>query len=260
MEYSAVIYEKKNGYAVITLNQPKSLNALVKQLTDDLLNVTREIEADDEVKAVILTGAGKAFCAGGDLNRFVEGFDPVSAVEYVDALHPLTMEWIRLKKPTIAAVNGPAVGAGLSIALACDIIYASDQAKLGSAFINMGLIPDLACAYFLPRVIGPNKAKELLFTGRNVDAAEALSIGLVNCVLPHDELMSEAEKLAAQLAGGPTFAIWNTKRIVGMGLDMDLSNLLELESLIQGMCLTSKDSGEAVDAFLNKRKANFIGR
>lgn len=259
MEYSAILYEKCNGVATVTINQPKSLNCLAQVVTDELAQVTGEIAADNEVKAVILTGAEKAFCAGGDLNRFLEGFDQISAVDYVDALHPWCTDWIRLKKPTIAAVNGPAMGAGLSAALMCDIILASDRAKLGSSFINMALIPDLASAYFLPRAVGPHKAKELMMTGRTFDSAEALSIGLVNRVVPHEQLMVEVGKLAAQLAAGPSFSIWNTKRMVNMSLDMDLSNLLELESLLQSICFLTHDSGEAVDAFLNKRKAVFTG-
>ena len=259
MAYSAILYEKSSGVATVTINQPKALNCLSQAVTGELSQVTREIAADDEVKAVILTGAGKAFCAGGDLNRFVEGFDQVGAVDYVDALHPWCLEWIRLKKPTIAAVNGAAVGAGLSVALMCDMILASDKAKLGSAFINMALIPDLAAAYFLPRAVGPHKAKELLMTGRTLDSAEALSIGMVNKVVPHEQLLEEAGRLAGQLAAGPSFSIWNTKRMVNMSLDMDLGNLLELESLVQSICFMTHDSGEAVDAFLNKRKAVFTG-
>ena len=170
------------------------------------------------------------------------------------------MDWVNLKKPTIAAVNSPAVGAGLSIVLMCDISIASEQAKFGSAFINMGLIPDLAGAYFLPRAVGPQKAKELLMTGRMVDAKEALEIGLVNRVVSHDHLQDEVFELAKKLAQGPTFAIRNTKRMVNMSLDMDFADLLELESVIQSICFLSEDSKEAVDAFLNKRRPIFKGK
>ena len=260
MDYKAILLEKKDGIATVTINQPKTMNCLVQDVFDELGLVTKELAADGDVKAVILTGAGRAFCAGGDLNRFMEGFDRVSSIDYVDAIRPWCLNWVNLKKPTIAAVNGPAVGAGLSLVLMCDISIVSDQAKLGSAFISMGLIPDLAAAYFLPRTVGPQKAKELLLTGRQVSAQEALEIGMVNRVVPHDQVIAESVSLAKQLANGPSFAIWSTKRMINMSLDMDLKNLLELESLIQGSCFTTDDSKEAVDAFLHKRKPVFKGR
>ncbi len=260
MEYTAIKYEKKDGVAVISFNQPKMMNCLIQQAIDEMGAVTKEIAADDEVKAVILTGEGRAFCAGGDLNRFMEGFDKISAVEYVDSIHVWVKDWCNLKKPTIAAINGAAVGAGLSIALMCDIMIASDKAVLGSAFINMGLIPDLTAAYFLPRTVGIHKAKELMFTGRQVKADEALSIGLVNQVVPAESLMDEAMAMASKFAAGPSFAIWNTKRLLNMGLDLDLTNFLEVESFLQGLCFITDDSKEAVDAFLNKRKPVFTGK
>lgn len=260
MKYSAIIYEKKGSVAIVTLNSPKTLNSLVQAMLDDLHTVTREIAADDEVKAVILTGAGKAFCAGGDLNRFKEGFDHYSAYYYVEGVHQWCMEWINLKKPTIAAINGPAVGAGLSVALMCDFSIAAESAKMGSAFINMGLIPDLAAAYYLPRAVGQQKAKELFYTGRNISSIEALAIGLVSKVVSDDQLMYEVQKLANQIAEEPSFAISNTKRIVNASLDTDLNTLMTLESFVQGISFISEDSSEAVDAFLNKRKPTFKGK
>jgi len=260
MDYKAIKYEKKDGVAIVTLNQPQAMNALIHPAFDELYIVTQEISADDSVKAVILTGEGKAFCAGGDINRFREGFDLVSGMNYVDGVHPFCKNWVSLKKPTIAAVNGPAVGAGLSLVLMCDISIASDKAKLGSAFINMGIIPDLACAYFLPRIVGVQKAKELLFTGRVVNAEEALSIGLVNKVVSADTLMDEAMALATTLAGGPSFSIRNTKRMIQMSLDMDLNNLLNLEAILQGVSFNTEDSKEAVSAFVEKRKPSFKGK
>jgi 2-(1,2-epoxy-1,2-dihydrophenyl)acetyl-CoA isomerase len=253
MGYEAILYKKNDSIATVTINQPQVLNALVQSVFDDLAAVTKEIAHDDDVKSVVLTGAGKAFCAGGDVNRFKEGFTLENAYRYVDLLHPWCLEWANLSKPTIAAINGPAVGAGMSIALLCDMSIASDQAKLGSAFINMALVPDLGAAYFLPRAVGPQKAKELLLTGRIIDSAEALSIGLVNSVVPHDRLMDEAYALAKQLSQKSAYGIQNTKRLVNMGLNMDLRGLLEAESFVQALNLNSDDSKAAVDAFLNKR-------
>lgn len=260
MSYSAILYEKKGNIAVITLNQPDSMNSLVQAIYDELYAAAAEIEADDTVKAVIITGAGKAFCAGGDLKRFKEGFDHKSAYEYVEAVHPLCAKLANLTKPTIAAVNGPAVGAGLSVVLMCDLSIAADTAKLGSAYINMALIPDLTAAYFLPRVVGLRKAKELCMTGRSIDAAEALEIGLVNKVVPAGQLMEEALKLAEQLAAKSTFAMRHTKRLLNASPDLDFHSLLTLESYIEDVCFISEDSKEAVQAFLEKRKPVFKGR
>lgn len=260
MEYSAIEYKKENGVATITICRPESMNCLVQAVLDELAAVTKEIAADAEVKAVILTGKGRAFCAGGDLNRFVEGFTPQSAIEYVDLLHPWCMDWINLKKPTIAAVNGAAVGAGMSIALMCDITIASEQAKLGSAFLNMGLIPDLSATYFLPRMVGVHRAKELMLTGRTFGAEEALQMGVVDRVVPQDALLDEARKLAAAFAAGPTYAIASTKRMLNASMDLDLNSLLNLESILQSTCFMTDDSKEAVNAFLEKRKPVFTGK
>ena len=259
-EYKSIVVEKKDGIAVVTLNEPKTLNSLIQSMFDDLAVAAVELDKDDEVKVVVLTGAGKAFCAGGDLNRFKEGFDMVSGVDYVDNIHPFIKNWFDMRKPTIAAVNGAATGAGMSLALLCDMAIASDKAKIGCAFINMALVPDCALAWVLPRVIGVQKAKELIYTGRLVGAEEAEKIGLFNCVVPAESLMDEVMKLAGRLAKGPSYAIRMCKRIINMGLDMDLNNLLSLESVIQTGCLCSEDSSEAVNAFLGKRAPVFKGR
>lgn len=259
MQYEAIKYECTNGVAKITFAQPKSMNCLVQQCIDELGCVTKQISKDPDVKAVILTGEGRAFCAGGDLNRFIEGFDKISAVYYVDAIHEWVRDWVALKVPTIAAVNGAAVGAGLSVALLCDIIIASENAMFGSAFINMGLIPDLGAAYLLQRAVGIHKAKELMFTGRNVKSDEAVAIGLANFKVAQDDLMAEAEKLAAKFSAGPTYAIANTKRLMHYAMDMDFDRFLETESFMQGSCFMTEDSKEAVSAFLQKRKPVFKG-
>ena len=259
MGYDAIKYEKSNGIAKVSFNQPKTMNCLVQQCIDELGAITKEIAADPEIKAVILTGEGKAFCAGGDLNRFMDGFDKISGVYYVDAIHEWVRNWVNLKVPTIAAVNGAAVGAGLSIALLCDIIIASENALFGSAFINMGLIPDLGAAYFMQRAVGVHKAMELMLTGRNVKADEAVSIGLANYKVSAEELMSEAEKLAARFINAPSYAVANTKRLIHYAMDMDFDRFLETESFLQGSCFVTEDSKEAVTAFLEKRKPVFKG-
>lgn len=258
--YQAIKVERKGKVAVVTINQPQVLNALVQQVFDDLAMAAVELAQDDSVKAVVLTGAGRAFCAGGDLNRFMEGFTPIGGMDYVEAIHPFVKNWINMKKPTIAAVNGPATGAGMSLMLMCDLSIAADNAKIGCAFVNMGLIPDCSLAYFLPRAVGVQKAKELIFTGRLVKADEAERIGLVNQVVPAGKLMDEAMHLADTLANGPAYAIRMCKKMVNMGLDMNLDSLLSLEAIVQSGCFMTEDSAEAVDAFLNKRKPVFKGR
>lgn len=260
MSYQAILLEKKNGVATITLNQPKTMNSLVQEMIDDLGKAVEEIAADDEVKVVILTGAGKAFCAGGDLNRFTQGFDTVSGLDYVDAIHPIMRALANLKKPTIAAVNGAAAGAGLSLMLLCDMAYLADNAKVSCAFVNMGLIPDCALAYYLPRVVGIQKAKELVFSGRMLTAQEADAYGLTNGVVPADQLMDHVTAFAEKLANGPSFALRLAKRMLGMSLDMDMNNLLTLEAMMQSTCFTTEDSQEAVAAFLEKRKPVFKGK
>lgn len=260
MNEPAVLLEKKNGVATITLNQPKSMNSLVQPVIDGLDDALERIKNDDEVKVVILTGAGRAFCAGGDLNRFTEGFDAISGLDYVDNIHPVMKTLATLKKPTIAAVNGAAVGAGLSLMLLCDMAYLADTAKVGCAFVNMGLIPDCALAYYLPRVVGIQKAKELVFTGRTLSAGEAGQVGLTNGVYPADELLGRVTALAERLAAGPSFTLRLAKRMLGMSLDMDFNNLLTLEAMMQSTCFMTEDSKEAVAAFLEKRKPQFKGR
>lgn len=262
MEYSAyqtLEVSLNNGVAVVTLNQPKIMNALVQEMIDELAELTKRLEKDDDVKVVVLTGNGRAFCAGGDLNRFQQGFTLLEAVQYVKDIHPWVLDWIHMSKPTIAAVNGYAAGAGLCVALMCDVILASDQAKFSSDFINVGIVPDLAGMYYLPRILGPHRAKELVFTGRRVDAEEALRLGLANRVVPNEELLNQALELAVQLANGPLFAIKTAKKMLNMSLDLSLDQLVSMEAYAQGICFQTKDASEAINAFLEKRKPQFIG-
>ncbi len=260
MEYKAILFERQENIAVLTLNQPKSMNALVQDIFDELYHALTTIERDPTVKAVILTGSSKAFCAGGDLNRFQEGFDSNSAYDYVEAVHPLCDKLANLSKPTIAALNGPAVGAGLSLMLMCDLSIAAEPAVVGSAYINMALIPDLASAYFLPRIVGLRKAKELCMTGEPISAAEALELGLVNKVVPDQDLLAESRKLAEKIAAKSAVAMKHTKRILNTSMDLDFHNLLKLESYVEDICFVSHDSKEAVNAFLEKRMPQFEDR
>jgi 2-(1,2-epoxy-1,2-dihydrophenyl)acetyl-CoA isomerase len=183
-----------------------------------------------------------------------------AAVELVKATPPWALKWISRDKPTIAAVHGHAAGAGLSRSLMCDMSIASDRAVFTSAFIKMGLVPDLAATYFLPRAVGIQRAREIFLTGRQVKGDEAAAIGLVNRAVPHDSLMDEALGLAAGLTELPAYALTSTKRMTNSALDMDLGSLLEMEAQLQGICFMTGDSSEAVKAFLEKRKPRFSGK
>ena len=259
MEYKALVLEKKDGVAVLTLNQPESMNSLVQQIWDELSVAAVELENDEEVKVVVITGAGKAFCAGGDLKRFLKGFTQRTAVDYVENVQKTVSAWINFQKPTIAAVNGAAVGAGLSLMMMCDLSVAADTAKFSAGFINMGLVPDCGAGYYLPRCVGIQKAKELIYTGKTIDATEAEKIGLVNQVVVKDELMNTVMAMAERLAKGPSFALQLAKRMVNMSYDMDLKNFFSLEAAQQSICFLTEDSKEAVTAFVEKRKPVFKG-
>jgi len=260
MNSQAVVLEKhENGEAWVTINQPEAMNALTQPVLDDLLRIARETNADDTVKVIVLTGAGRAFCAGGDIKRFSEGFAPEEGVSYLEGIHEVVRAWVGLKKPVIAAVNGAAMGAGMSLMLLCDLVYAADNAKMGCAFVNMALVPDCGLAYFLPRIVGLQCAKELVFSGRTVTAQEAKELGIVSAVFASDELHSQVMTIASKLAAGPPLALRYAKRLIDAGNEMDFNTLLHMESVVQGRMTQTEDAKEAVDAFLNKRRPVFRG-
>jgi 2-(1,2-epoxy-1,2-dihydrophenyl)acetyl-CoA isomerase len=260
MSYQTIIFEKKEGVGLITMNLPKSMNALEQALLDDLTRVTREIEGDESVKAVILTGTGKAFCAGGDIRRFIQGFTATSALDYLQSIHVFSASWSRLKVPTIAAVNGVAAGAGLTLSILCDLIIAAESAKFSASFINIGLIPDLGLAYYLPRIVGLIRAKDIMYTGRMLESGEARDIGLVTRLVPDDKLAEESFSQALKFAKGPSFGLRATKNITNSGLSLDIAAHLNLEAHLQSMCFQTEDAAEAVRAFLEKRKPSFKGK
>ena len=256
-----VILRKDSGVAVITLNSPDSMNALESRLFEELESAVLDVAADDSICAVILTGSGRSFCAGGDLNRFAEGF--ATAEEgclYMQHFAPFVKTFAQMAKPTIAAVNGCAVGAGFCIALHADMIVASKEAKFGMAFANVGLIPDLGGLYALPRMVGMVRAKELVFTGRVISAAEAQNMGIVNFVTESCDLEQESYKLAKKLADGPRVAHKMAKMLMNASVNMTLEQLLEQEALVQSQCIQTQDHQNAVKAFFAKEKPLFIGK
>lgn len=261
MEYHSIFVTKEDGVAVIQMNKPQSMNALEDELSAELLDAYQNVAVDHEIGAVILTGSEKAFCAGGDLKRLSKGFPTAEAgYDYMKSFRAMVTTFINMPKPTIAAVNGFAVGAGFCIAMQADLILASDKAKFGMAFANVGLIPDLAGLYTLPRLVGLQRAKELVFTGRTIDAGEACEMGIVNQVIPHDELLGEAKKLAKRLADGPRVALRMAKNVMNDSINMTLEQLLDLEPHAQSICFQSEDHQIGVQAFFHKEKPVFKGR
>ncbi|MFB3812622.1 MAG: enoyl-CoA hydratase/isomerase family protein [Terriglobales bacterium] len=262
MESRTVLWEKSDGIGLVTLNRPEKFNALNRELMLDITRILQEAGADDAVKIVIVTGAGKAFCAGGDLMRHpcFETDDPVVRQEYVKEGGRISLTLHRLPKPTIAAVNGAAAGAGMDLALACDIRIASDQARFSEAFVRAGLMPDMGGTWFLPRLVGLGKALELIFTGDTIDAQEAARIGLVNHVVPHDELMSNVMAMARRLAAGPTQSYKLAKWAVYRGLELDYEAAAEHEMFGQNLLLGTEDVKNATRAFAQKAKPVFSGK
>ena len=261
MFYHSIILTKADGVAVIQMNNPKAMNALEDELSAELLSAYKDVAADPAVGAVILTGAEKAFCAGGDLKKLNEGFPTAEAgYDYMKSFREMVTTFLNMPKPTIAAVNGFAVGAGFCIAMQADLILASDKAKFGMAFANVGLIPDLAGLYTLPRLVGLQRAKELVFTGRTIGAEEAGAMGIVNRVVPHEQLLDEAQKLARRLADGPRVALRMAKTVMNDSINMTLEQLLDLEPHAQSICFQSEDHKIGVQAFFRKEKPVFKGR
>lgn len=259
MENKAVILELKNNILVITLNKPKSLNALDDDIKRELMQAMEEAHNNSDIKAVVITGEGRAFSAGGDLNSLALVSSASQGRERIKKLHDLIYKFVNLEKPIIAAVNGYAVGAGCNLALACDIILASNKAKFSEIFSKVGLIPDAGGLYFLPRLVGPMKAKELVFTAQMIEAEEAKRIGLVNRIVDEENLLPEAMELAEQLAKGPSKAIGLAKALINQSMGWDLNTLLESEALAQGICMNTDDFKEGVKAFQEKREPKFNG-
>ncbi|WP_313885455.1 enoyl-CoA hydratase-related protein [Desulfallas sp. Bu1-1] len=208
---------------------------------------------------VILTGAGRAFSAGGDLNILDGSIGPSAARDYVLEVSEITKLICNMEKPVIAAVNGLAIGGGLSFVLAADFVIASSEAKFCQAFVQVGLVPDLGGTYFLPRIVGMLKAKELIFTGKTIDAFEAERIGIVNKVVDPGSLQEAVEQLSSQLAQGPSSAIGLTKSLLNRNINRCLDEALEDEAFAQSICMQTQDHREGVRAVREKRKPRFIG-
>ena len=246
----------------LTLDRPEARNALTLELIRGLLTQVEAAGGDPDVRCVVLTGAGKAFCAGGDIKQMVErkGKAMETRERLRGGLNRLALALHDLEKPVIARINGDAVGAGFCLALDCDILVAAESARLGLTFIRVGLVPDTGGTFNLPRLVGLQKAKLLHFTGDLITAREAERIGLVTLVTSDAELDATVAALAARLAAQPTKTIGMAKRAFHRALSSDFAQALEFEAYAQGYCFTTEDHAEGVDAFLAKREPKFKGK
>ncbi len=254
-----VTYEVRDAVAVITLNRPEKMNALLPEMRELLATHFERAAGNPNVRAVLLTAAGQAFCAGGDVSRMGD-FDPTSGRELLRLAHRMVRNLANIEKPVVAGVRGAVAGIGWSMALACDAVIASETAKFTQVFRHVGVVPDGGAIYFLTQHLGLFRAKELVFSGRRVDAQEALHLGLVNRVVPDHELDAVAFAYARELATGPTFAMGVAKKMFKLMYQPDLESLLDAESWAQSLTLMTDDHKEGVRAFLEKRKPQFQGR
>lgn len=249
-----------NTIATLTMDAPGTRNALDAEMRSTFETALYDIKKNDHIRCIILTGAGKAFCAGGDLSAMRQGIDVVGGRDKIKSIHDWAQNIVKIEKPFIAAVNGAAIGAGFGLALACDMIVASTEAKFGAAFNKVGLIPDYGTMYLLPRIVGMARAKDIVLTSRLVSAQELYQAGAITEVVEPDKLMDAAMSIAERLSQGAPYAIGLSKRLMQMSYECSFEQMLEYESLAQGICYQTTDHKEGVKAFFEKRASRFIGK
>jgi 2-(1,2-epoxy-1,2-dihydrophenyl)acetyl-CoA isomerase len=264
MAYDQIAVRREGAVEWITLNRPDRLNALTATMSGELETAFTAAGGNDDVRCIVLSGEGRGFCAGQDLTEFEAAYRAGERPDIADHLrtsyHRMIPVVVQTPKPVIAAINGVAAGAGLSVALACDLRLASDEARFTQAFVKIGLIPDSGGSYLLPRAVGYPKALELSITGDLIDAKAALDIGLVGQVLPAESFRDEVSELANRLAAMPTLAIAATKALLQRSLNLTLTEALDHEAAAQAEMGQTRDHVEGVNAFAEKRKPRFEGR
>lgn len=263
-DYKCLLYAVQDAVATLTLNRPERLNALGDTLREDLHDAVLRATGDPQIRAIVLTGAGKGFCSGGDVKAMNEAREARTERPVLDKVAPLRDRVLLAMRdapqPIIAAVNGAAAGAGMNLALACDIRLAATTARFGETFVKRGLHPDWGGTYFLPRMVGMAKACELIFTGEMLDAQEALRLGIVSAVYPPEDLLPAAHDLAARIAAGPPIAVRLARRALYHNQGADLQSALEFETFAQNVCSETEDAREGIRAFVDKRAPRFHGR
>ena len=269
MKFETIALKKENHIATITLNRPDSLNAVSHQMAQELLAALEDVDKDEEVRVLVLTGAGRGFCAGADVRGMAGGTDDSPGVArgaeemrrwHSRVLGKIILSIHKLEKPTIAMVNGVAVGGGFDLALSCDMRVGSDNTRFMNAFVRIGLFPGWGGTWLYPRAMGLGKAFEYLFTGDFLEAKEAERIGVLNRLVPAEELEKETMALASKIAEGPPISMRLMKLQVYKGLGMDLETAIEMAAACESITLTSEDHKEGVAAFREKRKASYQGR
>lgn len=258
-----VVLTRDGPVATLLLNRPEKLNPLDEEMCRGLAAALSMVAREPGLRVAVITGAGRGFCAGGDIRKMFElkSKNQAAALRaFLEAGHELVRQIRRLPKPVLAAVNGPAAGGGMNLALACDLRLASDQATFSQAFVKIGLHPDLGGTFFLPRLVGTGRAMEMFFLGEALSAAEAYRLGLVNFLVPHEELAQEAHKIAGRLAEAAPLPLTLLKRSLLQRQEAELDRTLEYEVGAQVQCFDSEDFAEGLRAYLEKRKPNFKGR
>lgn len=261
--YEHILVAEQDGIVTITLNRPEKLNAFVGHMRRDLAEALEHAAADRSVRVVVITGAGRGFCAGGDVEYMAELISREDTEEFTRTLGAArrVVTTIReMTKPVVASINGPAAGAGFNLALVCDLRIASSTATFSQSFVKLGLHPDWGGTYFLPRIVPPSKACELFFLGDAIDAAEALRLGIVNRVVAPEDLTEETRNVAQRLRDAPAVSIAAAKHAVYMSDSASLDQMLQYESEAQLRCFGSSDASEGVRAFLDKRAPRFTGK
>ncbi len=261
MDTDIVILDKQDKIATITLNRPAVYNALNQDIKHKLIEALDNCKNDDAIRAIILTGAGKGFCAGADMSDFSQRPSPRDVRDDLNSVYGSIIRRITdMHKPVICAINGPMAGAGIGIGLACDYKIMTDHANMRFAFVNIGLVSDAGSTWFLTRAVGYTKALEVIYGGEKIPAAQCLEMGVINKVVPAAELMSTAQTLAVGLAEQPPLAFESTKKVINQALKSGLFETMEMEASEQMKLIASEDHMEGVMAFVQKRKPSFKGK
>jgi len=260
MPEKLALLKKRSRIATVTINSPRTYNALSPPVISALARALQRVQEDPEIRVVILTGAGKAFCAGGHLDNIEKMVTSSRTRKYIFDIAAIVNLILEMPKPVIAMVNGVTAGAGFNLALACDIIFCARSARFSQSFVKLGLIASCGATYFVPRAVGLYQAKEIMFTGDFIDAERAVHIGLANRVIDDETLQEETYHFAEKLAGGAPLAIGLMKKVMNHNVKQDFQTLLELEVGIQSLCVESEDHKEGIAAVRGKRPPAFKGR